>query len=273
MLKYTINTLKYIILIAFSIFILLPLIVVILGSLKTNTEFYQSSPFSLPHHWEFNNYKTAFINGKMITGFKNTLIIMIVSLTGSILSGTTISYVFSRFEFKGKRIIKSMFLFAALVPSITTQVASFQIITRLGVFNTIFAPMVLYVGTDIMAIYIFMQFINNISRELDETALLDGATYYRIFFKIILPLLTPAIVTVIIISGVGMYNDFYTPFLYMPSSNLATISTSLFRFKGPYDTSWEIVCAGIVIVIMPMFLTFIWLQKFIYNGLTAGSVK
>jgi raffinose/stachyose/melibiose transport system permease protein len=273
MMKVALTPLKYIVLLAFSLFILLPLIVVILGSFKTNTEFYQSSPFALPHHWEWTNYKTAFINGKMITGFKNTLIILSVSLTGSIMSGTTISYVFSRFEFKGKRILKNMFLFAALVPSVTTQVASFQIITKLGVFNTLLAPIVLYVGTDIMAIYIFMQFIDNISRELDESALLDGATYYRIFFRIIVPLLTPAIVTIVVISGVGMYNDFYTPFLYMPSTELATISTSLFRFKGPYDTSWEVVNAGIVIVILPMLVAFLWLQKFIYNGLTSGSVK
>ena len=135
------------------------------------------------------------------------------------------------------------------------------------------APIILYIGTDIISIYIFIQYLNNISYSLDESAIIDGANYFTIYFKIILPLLKPAIATVLIIKIVGVYNDFYTPQLYMPSEELAVVSTSLYRFMGPYGAKWEIIFAGIVICIIPTLIIFISLQKYIYNGLVNGSVK
>lgn len=272
--ELAVNVMKYSVMIVSCVIILLPIVVVFFGSFKTHTEFYDSNPLSPPASFlNFDNYKAVFVEGKLLTGFINTAIIMVISLTGSILSGTTIAYVFSRFQFRGKKILQNMFLFAALVPGVTMQVTVFQVINQLGAFNTLMAPILLYIGTDIMAIYIFMQFIDSISKDLDEAALIEGASYFRVFFKIILPLLKPAIVTIIIISGTTIYNDFYTAFLYMPSADLATISTSLFNFKGPYASSWEIILAGIIVVMFPMLIVFLTLQKYIYNGLTAGSVK
>src|SRR5699024_10679676 len=114
---------------------------------------------------------------------------------------------------------------------------------------------------------------NSISVSLDESAMLDGASYFTIYTKIILPLLKPAIVTVIIVRGIFVYNDFYTPFLYMPKTDLHVISTALFKFQGPYGSEWEVISAGIILAIVPTFIAFISLQKHIYNGLTSGSVK
>ena len=114
---------------------------------------------------------------------------------------------------------------------------------------------------------------NNISISLDESAIIDGANYFQIFFKIILPLLSPAIVTVLITKGVGIYNDFYTPFLYTPKADLLTLSTTLFKFKGPYGSHWEIISAGIIIIMIPTLIIFLTLQKQIYSGLVSGSVK
>ncbi len=89
----------------------------------------------------------------------------------------------------------------------------------------------------------------------------------------IFPLLRPAIATVVIVKGVAVYNDFYTPFLYMPSKDLGVISTSLFYFKGPYGAHWEIICAGAVLAIIPTLVVFLFLQRFVYNGFTMGSTK
>ena len=265
---------KYIFMIAICLIIIIPLLVVFLGAFKTHTEFYQSDPLSLPKSFlNFDNFIAVFKKGKLLRGFKNTAIIMIVSLTGSILCGTTVSYVLSRFDFRTKKLLQNMFLFAALVPSVTMQVSVFQIISSMHLFNTLFAPMVLYIGTDIIAIYIFMHFIDNIPVDLDEAAMLDGAGRFTIFFRIIFPLLKPAIITVLIINGVGIYNDFYTAFLYIPSSKLATISTTLFKFKSSYGNQYEIICAGVIIIILPILLIFIKLQDYIYNGLVMGSVK
>lgn len=165
------------------------------------------------------------------------------------------------------------FVLATLIPGVTTQVATFQIVNSLGLFNTRWAAIILYLGTDIIAVYIFLQFLDSISKSLDESAMIDGASYFTIYWKIILPLLKPAIVTVIIVKGVNVYNDFYTPFLYMPKTDLQVISTALFKFKGPYGSQWEVISAGIIIAIIPTVIAFLALQKHIYNGFAQGSVK
>ena len=116
----------------------------------------------------------------------------------------------------------------------------------------------------------FVQFIPN---TLDEAAIVDGASFPQIFFKIIIPLLKPAIVTVIIIKGIGFYNEFYTPYLYMKDKSLQVISTSLYAFQGPYGTQWEVICAACIITMLPTLIIFLLLQKHIYSGLTMGAVK
>ncbi|GEL13552.1 hypothetical protein LCO01nite_11010 [Lapidilactobacillus concavus] len=227
---------------------------------------------SLPKHIDFSNYKTAFVNGQMLVGFKNTFIIFVVSMAGKLLLGSAFAYAINRFDFKLKKLIMALFMVAMLIPAITSQVATFQIINKMGLFNTIWSVIVLNLGTDVISIYIFMQFLEEIPVSLDESAFLDGANYFQIFYKIILPNLKAPMVTILIISGVNIYNDFYNPFLYMPDSNLKVISTALFAFKGPYGTNWPVILAGVIIVIIPILLVFLFLQKYIYNGI-AGSVK
>ena len=117
------------------------------------------------------------------------------------------------------------------------------------------------------------QFLRGIPEELDESAALEGANRFTIYWRIILPLMKPAIATVVIIKGIAIYNEFYIPFLYMPSRDLGVISTSLFRFKGPFGTQWEIISAGVILVIIPTLIAFLALQRFIYNGFTAGATK
>lgn len=155
----------------------------------------------------------------------------------------------------------------------TTQVATFQVINSLGLYNTRAAVMLLFMGTDIVSIYIFVQFMRSIDKSLDEAAVLDGANHLTIYGRIILPLLKPAIATVVIIKGIAIYNEFYIPFLYMPSRDLGVISTSLFRFKGPFGAQWEVISAGVIIVLIPTLLLFLFLQRYIYNGLTSGATK
>ena len=103
--------------------------------------------------------------------------------------------------------------------------------------------------------------------------MLDGANRWTIYWRVILPLLKPAIATVVIIRGIAIYNEFYIPFLYMPSRELGTISTSLFRFKGPFGAQWEVIAAGTLLVIIPTLVIFLFLQKYIYNGFISGATK
>ncbi|WTJ79280.1 carbohydrate ABC transporter permease [Kitasatospora sp. NBC_01539] len=254
--------------------VLIPMLVVVLTSLKTEREVATTGPLSLPHDLlNFANYGTAFDQGRMLPAFANTAFILVVSTAGTVLIGSMAAYALDRFEFRLKKLVLALFLVATLVPSVTTQVATFQVVNDLGAFNTRWAPILLYLGTDIVSIYIFLQFIRSIPISLDEAARLDGANSFTIYRRIILPMLKPAVATVVIIKGIAVYNDFYVPFLYMPSSDLGTISTSLFRFKGPFGAHWEVISAGSILVIIPTLVVFLALQRFIYNGFAAGSTK
>ncbi|AGF59024.1 multiple sugar transport system permease protein [Clostridium saccharoperbutylacetonicum] len=268
------ETVKYAVLIFFLLVFIIPILSVFFAAFKTSTEYSSTNALQLPKSFlNFDNFKVVFNQGNMLNGFKNTLIVLVFSLLGSVLTGSMAAYIFSRFKTKFSKFVNGMFLVAVMIPGIATQVATFQIVSGLGLFNTRLAPIILYCGTDIMSIYIFLQFLENISVSLDESAIIDGANYFQIFYKIILPLLSPAIITVLITKGVGVYNDFYTPFLYTPKAELLTISTTLFKFKGPYGAHWEIIAAGMVLIMIPTFLVFITLQKYIYSGLVSGSVK
>ncbi|MFF8642646.1 carbohydrate ABC transporter permease [Streptomyces sp. NPDC015345] len=266
--------LTYLSLIVASLVVLVPLAVVLLTSLKTSEEVSDGGPLSLPGDWlNFDNYATAFTDGKLLSAFANTAFILLFSITGTVLIGSMTAYAVDRFDFRAKKPVMALFLIATLVPGVTTQVATFQVVNGFGLFNSIWAPVMLYMGTDIVSIYIFLQFIRGIPVSLDEAARLDGANSLTIYWKIVLPLLKPAIATVVIIKGITVYNDFYIPFLYMPSEELGTISTALFRFKGPFGAHWEHISAGTILVIVPTLLVFLFLQRYIYNGFARGATK
>lgn len=271
--SYILGGLRYASLIVASVVTLLPIVTIVMASLKSSSEFQNSGPFDLPHRLTFENYVTAFVDGRMAQGFLNTMIILVVSITGTVVIGAMTAYAIDRFEFRFKKLVVSSFLLAVLVPAVTTQVATFQVVNTLGLYNTRWAAIVLFLGTDIVSIYIFLQFIRAIPRELDESAKLEGAGPLSIFWSIIFPLLRPAIATVVIIKGFAAYNEFYIPFLYMPSRDLGVISTSLFRFTGPFGAHWEVIAAGVFIVMLPTILVFLFLQRYIYAGITQGSTK
>lgn len=271
--KYSVLTLKYVILCLFVLIVFLPIIPILFGSLKDGNEFFASGVLDFPKSWKWGNYKTAFFDGNMLRGFINTFIIMIIALIVSVLTGAMTAYVLHRFQFRGQKLVKNLFLLATLIPNITNNIATFQIITRLNLFNTRWAGIILFSCADIISVYIMMQFLDSISKSLDESAMIDGASYLRIFLVIIFPLLMPAVITVFIIKGVAIYNDFVTPFLFMPSPDLAMISTALYNFRGPYAARWEVISAGVILITLPVLVLFIISQKWIYNGLVLGSVK
>jgi raffinose/stachyose/melibiose transport system permease protein len=269
------RTLVYLSLIAASAVVLLPLGVVFLTSLKTSKEMADDSgKLTLPDNpLNFDNYVTAFQDGRMLSAFGNTAFILLFAIGGTVLIGSMTAYAIDRFSFRFKKLVVALFLIAALVPGVTTQVATFQIVNSFGMFDSLWAPIALYMGTDIVSIYIFLQFVRSIPVSLDESARLDGANAFTIYRKIIFPLLKPAIATVVIVKGITTYNDFYIPFLYMPSEDLGVISTSLFRFRGPFAAHWETISAGAVLVILPTLIVFLCLQRFIYNGFTKGATR
>ena len=267
------NALKYLVLIVGCLMVFIPIVVILLGAFKNTKEFANTGVFEFPASWSLRNFKTAFFEGKVLLGLKNTALLLVASCAGTILTGTMTTFVIQRFDGYFTRTVKGLFLLATLLPNISMQVTVFQIVSKLGLYNTMWAPIILYVGTDIISIYIFMQFLAQISVSLDESAIMDGASYPRIYFSIILPNLAPAIATVLIIKFVSIYNDFYTPQLYMQDEKLLVVSTVLYKYISSTKIQWEVVFAGIILCIIPTLVLFLYLQKYIYSGLVSGSVK
>ena len=265
---------KYISIILASVIALLPICVCVLTAFKTTEEYNTTSVLDLPASFlNFENFAVALKQANMFRGFLNTGIVLVVVLTVSIFTGSMLAYVLNRFKFKGSGIIHSLFMFASLIPGIATQVTVYQIMYSLHLINHLYGYMIVLMGTDIISIYIFLQFFENLPVSLDESAIMDGCTYFGVFFKILFPLLKPAIVTSLVLKGVGVYNEYYMSNLYLQDKNLKTISTALYTFTGPFGNQYNYICAGVLITIIPIFILFLIFQEQVYSGMAAGAVK
>lgn len=268
------NVFKYFMLIGAAVISLLPVCVCVLTAFKTTDEYNATSVLELPESFfNFENFKVAFQEANMLRGFLNTAIVLVVVLTASVFIGSMLAYVLNRFKFKGNAVIQNLFMFAALIPGIATQVTVYKIMYSLGFINHLYGYMIVLMGTDIISIYIFLQFFENLPVSLDESAIMDGCTYFGVFFKILFPLLKPAIVTSLVLKGVGVYNEYYMSNLYLQSPELKMISTALYRFTGPYGNQYNYICAGVIITIIPILILFLIFQKQVYSGMAAGAVK
>ncbi len=265
--------LLYLLFAAITAVVLFPIAINVMTAFKTPGDLMSSSPLSLPKQWSFVNLRTAFEKGNMLVGFRNTGILVLVSVFLNTILGAMTAYVLNRFEFRLKKLVMGMFVVAMVVPFYTTEVARFQIIKSFGLYDSLGAPLLIYAGTDLLQIFIFLQFIEKISAQLDESAMIDGASYVGIFTRIIFPLLLPASATLGIIKAVDIMNDMYIPYLYMPSKSLHTLSTSLMTFVGQRASSFEQLSAAILIVLIPTLLLYLFLQRYVFSGITAGAVK
>ncbi len=273
--RYGLSFLKYLSLVFFSIVAVLPIISCVITAFKTDTEYQQTNVMVLPESWlNFSNFIQAFQRANMGKAFINSVIILVFVLLASVFIGTQLAYILNRFKFPGNNLIRNLFLFASLLPGIAMQIAVYEIMFKLGFINSIIGYIIMMCGTDVISIYIYIQFFENIEYSLDESAIMDGASYFTIFYRILFPLLKPAIVTACILKGVGTYNEYYSANLYLQNKkSLPTVATSLYTFVGPLGSKYNLICAGVIISLLPALILFITCQKQIYSGLTAGAVK
>lgn len=272
--KYLWIFIKYFSMIFFSFVSILPIVSCVITAFKTDTEYQNTNVMTPPESWlNFSNFTDAFSRAHMGRAFLNSIIVVVVVVVGSVMIGSMIAYVLNRFQFPGNGLIRNLFLFATLLPGIAMQVSTYQLMYKIGFINHMYGYIILMMGTDVMSIYIFIQFFENISTSLDESAYMDGASYFTIFFRILFPLLKPAIVTCMILKGVGVYNEYYSANLYLVDQKLKTVAISLYTFTGPLGSKYNLICAGVIITLLPALIIFIAFQKQIYSGLTAGAVK
>ena len=273
--KYILIFLKYLSLVFFSFVALLPVVSCVITAFKSDVEYQNTNVMTLPENWfNFDNFINAFNKAGMARAFMNSLIILVCVLLFSTIIGTQLAYVLNRFKFPGNSPIRNLFLFASMLPGVAMQISVYEIMYKLHFINSLPGYIVMMCGTDVIAIYIYIQFFENIDISLDESAIVDGASYFTIFYRILFPLLKPAIVTACILKGVGTYNEYYCANLYLQDKNkLATVATSLYTFVGPLGSKYNLICAGVIISLLPALVVFITCQKQIYSGLTAGAVK
>ncbi|MCR5733393.1 MAG: carbohydrate ABC transporter permease [Lachnospiraceae bacterium] len=266
---------KYLSLVFFSFLAVLPVVSCVITAFKTDTEYQSTNVMTLPDSWfNFTNFTQAFKQAGMGRAFMNSTIILVFVLLFSVIIGTQLAYVLNRFKFFGNTIIRALFLFASQLPGVAMQIAVYEIMHNLGFINSLMGYIIMMCGTDIISIYIYIQFFENIDYSLDESAIIDGANYFTIFYRVLFPLLKPAIVTSCILKGVGTYNEYYCANLYLQDKKrYATVATSLYTFVGPLGSKYNLICAGVIISLLPALIVFILCQKQIYSGLTAGAVK
>ena len=265
---------QYFSLIFFSFVSLLPVVSCVITAFKTKHEYENTNVMTMPESWlNFDNFIQVWNDANMGRAFLNSAIVLVFVVLGSVMVGSMIAYVLNRFTFPGNGLIRNLFLFATLLPGIAMQVATYQLMYQIGFINHLYGYIILSMGTDVISIYIFIQFFENIPVSLDESAFMDGASYFTIFFKILFPLLKPAMVTVMILKGVGTYNEYYNASLYLSGKDQLTVSMALYTFVGPLGSQFNLICAGAIMSLIPALVVFLLFQKQIYSGMTAGAVK
>ena len=271
--RVTTQLVKQLICILMVAVVLAPIILVLFASFKTKADMVKISPLLLPPKSRFTleNFQKVLNNKYLLIGFKNTGIILVVSIFFNVMFGTITAFIIERFQFRFKGAIVALFFVGMLIPSF--EIARFKVINSLNLYNTLGAPIIIYVASDLMQLYIYRQFISTLPVSLDESALLDGCGYFGLFTRIIFPLLAPATATVVIIKAINIINDMYIPYLYMPKNKLRTLTTFLMDYANAQHGSWQSLAAGIIIVMLPTILIYLFFQRYILAGIAAGAVK
>lgn len=211
-------------------------------------------------------------NYRMLLALRNSALLTVSSVTLIVLFSALVAYVMQRRNDRVASLVSSM-MFAGLVlpPAVVPTVFWMQ---TLGIYKSILSLVFIEVALALpFSTVILRAFIGTIPREIDEAAIIDGASPMRLFFSVILPLLRPAIVTIIVTSSVAIYNDFSNPLYFLPGAQNVTAQLTLFSFMSQYNSQWNMVFADVVLITIPPLILFMFFQKQIVSGMTSGAVK
>lgn len=250
---------------------LLPILIVVNISFKSPEEFLKT-PMAFVHSIRWQNFVDAWNQAEMYIYFKNSIIFTMVAVAGIVFFGTIAAYPISRKHFKGSNMLYMVFLSGLFLP--TSLVPIIVIMKTLHFYNTYPGYIVYIISGGIpMAIFILTGFIKGVPRDLDEAAVIDGCGYLRFIVAIIFPLMKPAIATLGMLSAIGVWNDFINPYLFLTSKGMRPLTAGLYLFFGEYFTNWTVLSAGIIIVVLPLIILYIFVQKFIISGVMTGAIK
>ncbi len=271
------NTIYHILVCAFGFIMIYPLLWMVASSFKESTDIFKESYKLIPDTFHFENYKNGwkgFGGVTFTTFFSNSFVISTIATIGAVISSAIISFGFGRLVFPGRKFWFSCMMMTMMLPFQVVMIPQFVIFQKLNWINTVLPLTIPYFFGQAFFIFLNMQFIKGIPKELDEAARIDGCSYYGVFFRVDLPLIVPSIVTTAIFSFMWRWDDFFGALLYLNAPSKYTLSIAIKMFSDPSSQSdWGALFAMSTLSIMPIFLIFIFFQKYLIEGISTDGLK
>ena len=267
------KVIAYAFLIIMAIIFVMPMLFTIISSLKTKLDIF-SDPFALPKNPQWSNYVVAWKDANMSAYFINSVIQSGSTVILTSLISTMAAYALARFDFKLNKVLVLVFMLGMMVPMHTILVPVSYIIGLFNLKNNIFALVLVYVAFNLpFSIMVMITFMKGVNRSLEEAAIIDGANYFQIYSKIMIPLTLPAISTISIFNFMGAWNNILFPLLFINDKRLRPISLGLLNFNGERGSEYGLMMAGIVITVAVPLAIYLLFQEKVESGLAAGAVK
>lgn len=262
------------ILIAGGLMFLLPFAWAVSTSLKTNSDVFVFPPQFIPPDPQWGNYPKALTSLPFDRYAVNTLFLAAARIIGNLFSCSLVAFAFARLKWKGRDVLFFIVLATMMIPEEVTLIPQYIIYSKLGWVNT-YLPLTVPNFFAASAFYIFLlrQFFMTIPRDLDDAARIDGASYFQVYWKIILPLSKPALITIGIFTFQNSWNAFFGPLIYLQDRSLYTVSLGLSLFQEQYYTNWTLLMAASVSIMIPTLLVFFLLQRRFIEGVTFTGLK
>ncbi|WP_322792160.1 carbohydrate ABC transporter permease [Bellilinea sp.] len=260
---------SYLVMIFFALLYIGPILMLVNTSLKTMPSFMKDAT-SLATELHFENFREAWVKANFPQYLLNSIIYTVSATTIYILTAVFVAFPIARGYVKYSGVILTLFVIALFLPP--ALIPQFQLILNLGLYNNPIGYIMLFLVNPI-GIVILVNYIKTIPKELDEAAAIDGCGYARFVWSIVLPLIRPAIATVIVLHAIGIWNELIAPTIYLTSKQYYPITRGLIVFQGVYGSNWPTLAAAVLLLTLPMLVLFLFLQRYIVSGLTAGSVK
>ncbi|MBO0993233.1 carbohydrate ABC transporter permease [Bacillus sp. SD088] len=268
MMKFSIHAF----LIISSFIMIVPFLWMISSSLKTSNEMYTFPPKWIPTNIMWENYIYMFKSAPWGIYSFNSVKVTIIVVIGHVIVSAMGAYAFARLKFPGRNILFFLILATMMIPYHVTMIPTFKLLRHLGWLNThlslIVPPLFGAFG-----LFLLRQFFLSIPKELEEAARIDGASYPRIFFNIILPISLPSLTTLAIFTFMNQWNDFLAPLIYINDDQLKTLPLGLATFQGTYTTQWNYLMAGSFIVLLPIIIIYIFAQRYFIEGVMMSGLK
>ena len=264
----------YCILLFWALLTIFPFIWVVVNSFKPSAEVLRSS-FSLPQEFTLANYETAFTRLNVLRAYKNSLLISgSVTIAVMILS-SLMAFGITRYKFKGKELVRSLIVASLMFPAFATIIPVYKMIIEWGILGKPIAVILPQIAGNLsFATIVLTGFIQSIPVEMEEAAYMEGANVFQVFIRIIVPLCKPSLATVAIFSFLWSYNDLFVQKIMIAGhKQYYPVSTLLEEISSLYGTDFGLMAASVTIIVIPVMLVYILLQKNIIKGLTAGAVK